>query len=195
MCKNNFSNKKNCFFSYFYNRIVSFFSAKIYTKHLLKTFAIDYVLWFFVFFLILFAFKQMDANDNYGLARNLMISVTRAGWRMMKMLNIVSLICCICYFIRIQKSFNFFVIEAFGVSSKQILKPILMFLIFASIFKTFVLMPTVVKLENNRQAFYLSFNSEQLALQQGVNFTIFDGKKTNNYNIISGSYHAHRRNP
>ena len=194
MCRNNFLKKKDGFFDCFYNKIVSFFSLKLYTKHLLKTFTIDYVLWFLVFFLILFAFKQMDANDNYGLARNLIISITRAGWRMMKMLNIVSLICCIFYFIRIQKSFNFFVIEAFGLSSKQILKPIIIFLVFASILKTFVLMPATVKLENARQTFYLSLKSEQIALKQGAKFSFIDGKNANNYNIVSGSYYMHRSN-
>ena len=193
MCKNNFFSTKFGFFSFFSKKIISVLSVKIYTKYLLRTFAVDYLLWFLVFFLILFAFKQMDANDNYGLVRNLMISITRAGWRMMKMLNIVSLICCIFYFIRIQKSFNFFILEAFGVCSKLILKPILIFLIFTSIFKTFVLMPAVVKLENNRQAFYLSLKSEQITLKPGKKFTFIDGKETDNYDIISGSYYMHRR--
>ena len=193
MYKNNFLNTQFDFFSFLHKKITSILSLRIYTKYLFRTFAVDYLLWLLVFFLILFAFKQMDANDNYGLARNVMISITRAGWRMMKMLNIVSLICCIFYFIRIQKSFNFFVIEAFGVSSNRILQPILIFLTFASIFKTFVLMPAVVKLENNRQAFYLSLKSEQIALTPGKKFTFIDGKETNNYNIISGSYCMHRR--
>ena len=90
------------------------------------------------------------------------------------------------FYIWIARNFNIYVLKSFGLTSKQILRPVFIFLVILCFFRIFCLQPLCIKLENQRKI--LESREEKIFLKEGTDFMAFDGDDVENYMIISGKY-------
>jgi len=173
------------------NKKFFFKKPKMYSVYIFTHFAVSFFTWFLIFFIVLFAIKQMDFNENYSFNQNLIFSFIKTFNKSVDNSNIILLIGCIFFIKKQLKNFNFYILQTFGLTSWQILKPMLTFVVLFGILKTFCLQPTSVKLENYLTIFLKKTNVNNIRLKKGTNFIIIDEKNTNNYSVINGSYNFH----
>ena len=176
------------------NFIKKILTPKMYAIYITANFAKTFLIWFIAFFAVLFAIKHLDSNDKYTLSQNLIIDCYRAGSVLCDNINIIILISCIFFIIKMKNNFNFQILETFSLTSTKILFPMIIFLIFISTIKIFVLQPLIVDLENKKIAI-INNNSLQdnLILKEGTTFNIIQGDNKNDFFIISGTYKEHTK--
>ena len=163
-----------------------------YSTYIFWHFAIDFCLWFLTFFAILLALKQMDGYDDYTFFQNLWFSFIRSFGNVLDNVNVITVLSCIFFFIRMRKMFDFNILKTFGLTSGQILCPIILFIIIFGIFKTFALRPVCIKLENHKKIQMEKWKKgETRFLKSGTSFTLIDDEGKGNYSIIQGVYNQH----
>ena len=162
---------------------------KIYFGYIFRNFAVSFFLWFFVFFILLFAIKRMDGDDSYNFNQNMLLAISRAFNVLLDNIGIISLLSCIFFFVKTEKNFNFNILKSFGLPSKKILMPIILFLTLFNMTNILVLRPLDVKLTNYRKITLMrKMKNDDILLQRGANFMITDEKKHNEYTLIFGTY-------
>ena len=169
-----------------------FYKPRIYFIYIFYHFAVDFFICFFSFFLILMALKQMDGYENYSFMQNLLFSFIRSFETLLDNINIVALLSCMFFFIKTAKSFNFYILEAFGLTSGKILKPVILFVVLFSFTKIFILRPMCVRLENYKTQKLSNLSVKKIAkVKKGHKFTIVDNVNIDEYMIVSGTYDFH----
>ena len=162
---------------------------KIYFGYIFYNFAVSFFLWFFVFFILLFAIKRMDGDDSYNFSQNMLLAISRAFNVLLDNIGIISLLSCIFFFVKTEKNFNFNILKSFGLPSKKILMPIILFLTLFNMINILALRPLDVKLTNYRKITLMrKMKNDDILLQRGADFMITDEKKHNEYTLIFGTY-------
>ncbi len=165
---------------------------KKYFLYILIHFAKTFFIFSFIFFIVLFAINQSSSYDGYDFYKNLFFSLVNTISSMDKNINIVCLVSCIFFFIRESKSFNVYILESFGITTKQFLKPIIVFLTVFCLFKIFFIHALYVKLENFSNSITDKTKQEKnIKLKTGTSFAIISENNQNDYIIIFGDYIDH----
>ena len=124
---------------------------KKYSKYIFITFAKEFIIWITAFFVILFSISYIDIPNGLNFTQKMVYNIDKTLEKILASSNIVLLITCISYFIKTKSSFNFHILQSFGISTINILKPILIFIAIFGVVNIFCLKPLSIHLENARR--------------------------------------------
>ena len=172
-----------------WRKLYFLFKPKICFLYIFRSFVLIFCTWLVIFFIILLAIKQIDGYYGYSFMQNLSFSLIRSFDVLLDNINIVALISCVSFFIKTDRIFNINVLKSFGIPSRKILKPMILFLFLFSLINTFVLRPINIKLNNYQKIKLNRLKSEdKIFLKNGTNFMIANEKSSSEYTIIIGVY-------
>ena len=118
---------------------IDFFTK--YSKYIFITFAQEFTIWITAFFVILFSISYIDIPNGLNFTQKIIYNLDKTLEKILSSANIVLLISCISYFIKTKKSFNFHILQSFGIATISILVPFLVFIVMFGIFNIFCLKP------------------------------------------------------
>ena len=171
--------------------VFSFFRTNIYSRYIFTNFLRDLCLWIFVFFVVLFALQYVDIDNRFDLKHKLFFTFINTFDTFTGSYNVVCLVCCICFILRLKNSFNFSILKSFGMTSKQILNPMIKLMFLFVICEVFVLKPLSVKLQNFKKiAEKHYFEKESFELKSGLKFVFIDNENEKDYKIIKATYNG-----
>ena len=175
----------------FFSKLWLSLKSKRYVRYIFTSFFKDFCIWIFAFFVILFALQYIDINDGFDLKHKLYFTTLMSFEKLFESVDVVCLVCSICFILRIKNSFNFLILKSFGITSKQILKPMILFLFFFSLVEMFVLKPIFVELQNIKQAKERQyFETMDIGLKKGNDFVFVDNQNEKDYKIVKGKYES-----
>ena len=188
------SDAKDVFFKIIYLLIKAVFSLSpcrmnTYAKYILVNFLKDLCLWMLAFFIILFTLRYIDIDYRFDLKHKLFFTFINTFDTFVGSYNIVCLVCCICFNLRLKSSFNFSILKSFGITSKQILRPMLVLLFLFAICGVFVLKPASARLQNIKKILKNQYiENEEFGLKPGLKFVFIDNENKRDYKIIKATY-------
>ena len=163
------------------------FTYAFYQKYLFKTFAIEFVIWSFTLFFILFSLSYID-NSTIKLITSKKISyiITKSMLDFFDIFDVLILCVCLSFFIRSKNHFNFCILNSFSINSMAILKPILTFLFIIWFLKLFIFQPVNAIFYNKINNHLKTLNGKKI-LKYGENINFID-KLDDELLIIKGKY-------
>ena len=168
--------------------LLQIMQRNLYYKYIYTTFVKNFAIWLTAFTIVLFAMNYVEVENFSKLTDRLFITLIKTFESCLDILNIVCLLCCISYCFRAKNNFNFCVVQSFGVSSKQIIRPIMLFLLVFCLTKIFILKPLSLYVDNFKKNISKQSAKKEITLKSGTKFTIIDEIDKNNYRIINAVF-------
>ena len=127
-----------------YNKFL-IYKPKLFSGFILKQYIKEFFYWLFAVFIVLFSISYIE---NISLVMNFFCKFASIFIDtcdiLLSIIDVVILCSCISFFIRIKGYFNIFILQSFGITTMQILKPIILFVVFLCFFNTFITRPIVL---------------------------------------------------
>lgn len=163
----------------------------LYSKIIFFNFGKIFLSCFFIIFLISFSLNfSLNFNQN-STHDALIISLYKTLKTATKNINIISIISCIFFISFTNKNFSITILQTFGISTKKIIRPVIIFLIFISLTNTFFLKPITIKLQNIKNAKIHKIENTKIEIPINTKFKLIDEYEKNKHMIITGEYFNH----
>lgn len=160
----------------------------IYLKYIFKNIAIHFLLLFISFFIILYSFSYIDSTSAivfHSKKIKFLYILSHTFIDFFNIIDIVVLLSCVSFFVVSKKIIRFEILESFGITSLQILKPIFIFFVIFGLLKIFVIQPTTIHMFNKYNTIVEDNNKK--IIKEGTYFDFID-KPNNDLLIIKGKY-------
>jgi len=163
----------------------------LYSKIIFFNFGKIFLSCFFILFLISFSLNfSLNFNQN-SIQDALIISLYKTLKTATKNINIISIISCIFFISFTNKNFSITILQTFGISTKKIIRPVIIFSIFISLTNTFFLKPITIKLQNIKNAKIHKIENTKIEIPINTEFKLIDEYEKNKHMIITGEYFNH----
>ena len=134
----------------FLHKILSAIIPKKASRYIFFTFGREFLMWFCAIFIMFATFNQIGmSTDSSGRLSFLMLdNILETSCKILKLTEFVILFSCITYFLRTKSFFNLSMLQSFGITTMNIIKPIIVFLVIFWFFRVFIFHPLIVKYSN-----------------------------------------------
>ena len=158
------------------------------SRYIFFTFGKEFLMWFCALFILLTTFNQigMSTESSGSLSFMILDNILETSCQILKLTEFVILFACITYFLRTKGFFNLSMLQSFGTTTMNIIKPIVVFLVIFWTIRVFIFHPLVVKYSNIQSIYKKEHKLSVVSID--TKFNIFEGNKAGDYMLISGTY-------